>query len=54
MKKCIVTLISLAVLTACTVNPVGNIKLKETNHSVIESKIIPNITTKQEVRAMFG
>lgn len=54
MKKVIATLTSIMVLSACTVNPVGNTKLKETTNVAIESKIIPNVTTKQEVREMFG
>lgn len=54
MKKLIVALTSLAVLSACTVKPVGNTKLRDLSNSAIEQKIIPNVTTKQEVREMFG
>lgn len=54
MKKYIALAISLSLLSACTVNPIGNTKLREQTLTSIENKIIQNKTTKQEVRELMG
>ena len=54
MKKNIFILTSLLVLASCATGSGGNQTLKNESESSVTTKIINNVTTQSEVKAMFG
>ncbi|OAQ14188.1 hypothetical protein F480_07295 [Bibersteinia trehalosi Y31] len=54
MNKLLSLALSVSLLSACSSQFVGNTSLRDTHNSIIDQKIIPNETTKQQVREMFG
>ncbi|AUI65931.1 hypothetical protein [Glaesserella sp. 15-184] len=54
MKKTLLCLTLVLTMTACTVNHEGSTKLREQTLTSIESKIIANKTTKNQVRELMG
>ncbi|OOH90901.1 hypothetical protein BMT54_03640 [Pasteurellaceae bacterium 15-036681] len=54
MKKVITCTLIATLLSACSVTHQGSMKLKEQSLTSIESKIIPNQTTKTDMRELLG
>ena len=54
MKNCIYIFASLLILTSCATGSGGNQTLKNESESSVTTKIINNVTTQSEIKAMFG
>lgn len=54
MKKILSLSLAVSLLSACSSQFVGNTTLRDTHNNLIEQKVIPNETTKQQIRDMFG
>jgi hypothetical protein len=54
MKKNIFILTTLLVLASCMTGSGGNQTLKNESESTVTAKLINNVTTQSEVKAMFG
>ena len=54
MKNCIYIFASLLILASCATGSGGNQTLKNESESSVTTKIINNVTTQSEIKAMFG
>ena len=54
MKNYIYIFASLLILASCATGSGGNQTLKNESESSVTTKIINNVTTQSEIKAMFG